>query len=140
MPERLLVVGDAVCSLNPLYAQGMSLSALEALALSETLRQGPPDARAFHRKVAGVVDQAWEMTTSVDLSFPDVRGRRTAKVRIGNAYMSRLQQAAVHDADLTTALLRTAGLVDPPQKLMRPSVMLRVARVLRSARQQDAPV
>jgi hypothetical protein len=45
-----------------------------------------------------------------------------------SAYLARLHAAAAHDADLATAFLRVAGLVAPPQSLLRPGVVLRVLR------------
>jgi hypothetical protein len=36
--------------------------------------------------------------------------------------------AAANDADLATAFIRVAGLVDPPQTLLRPGIVLRVLR------------
>ena len=52
-PERLLVLGDAACSFNPVYGQGMTVAAQEAVVLSEHLRKGMPEPLAFvegHRR------------------------------------------------------------------------------------------
>jgi 2-polyprenyl-6-methoxyphenol hydroxylase-like FAD-dependent oxidoreductase len=70
-PAGFLVVGDAVCSFNPIYGQGMSVAALEALMLRRHLEQGtePQPARWF-RDLARVVDVAWNMSAGGDLVFP----------------------------------------------------------------------
>src|SRR5207248_1591941 len=111
-PDGLLVMGDAVCSFNPLYGQGMSVSALEALALRDQLADGPPQPRRFFSTIARAIAAPWDLTTSGDLAFPTVEGRpRTTQIRLVNAYVARLHMAAVHDPTLTTAFLRAAGLV-----------------------------
>jgi 2-polyprenyl-6-methoxyphenol hydroxylase-like FAD-dependent oxidoreductase len=134
-PAGLLVVGDAVCSFNPVYGQGMTVAALEALDLRRLLQSGAePDPRAFFKAIAPAVDAPWDIAAGGDLAFPDVEGPRPAKVRIGNAYLARLQAAAVHDAKVTEAFFRVAGLVDPPQALFRPGLVYRVFRALRRSR------
>jgi hypothetical protein len=127
-PAGLLAIGDAVCVFNPVYGQGMTVAAMEALVLGAHLGAGEPRPRQYFRELAKVVAAPWDMSAGTDLGFPGVRGRRTAKVRMGNVYIPRLQAAAVTDGALSTAFLRTAGLVDPPQSLMRPRVIARVLR------------
>jgi 2-polyprenyl-6-methoxyphenol hydroxylase-like FAD-dependent oxidoreductase len=128
-PERLLVLGDAFCSFNPIYGQGMTVAALEALALRDRFRRGhPPQSRAFHRRVARIVDAPWELVVGGDLAFSGVEGRRTPKTRILGAYVDRLHSAAATDTKLATAFLRVAALVDPPTALMSPRIALRVLR------------
>ena len=41
-PEGYLVCGDAMCSFNPIYGQGMTTAASEAVLLDECLRAGLP--------------------------------------------------------------------------------------------------
>jgi 2-polyprenyl-6-methoxyphenol hydroxylase-like FAD-dependent oxidoreductase len=128
-PDGLLVMGDAVCSFNPIYGQGMSVAALEALALRRHLERGTaPPPRRWFRELARVVDVPWDIAAGGDLVFPGVQGRRTAKVRLVSAYIARLHAAAAHDADLAGAFLRVAGLVAPPGSLLRPGVAARVLR------------
>jgi 2-polyprenyl-6-methoxyphenol hydroxylase-like FAD-dependent oxidoreductase len=130
MPGNLLIVGDAVCTPNPVYAQAQTLAALEALALRRFLRQGvQPEPLDFQRAVAAIVKPAWEMTTTVDLSFPGVEGVRTWQVKLQHAYMKRLQIAATRDGSITAAFMRSAGLMDPPEALMRPGLVLKVLKL-----------
>jgi 2-polyprenyl-6-methoxyphenol hydroxylase-like FAD-dependent oxidoreductase len=128
-PERLLVVGDAFCSFNPVYGQGMTVAALEALALREHLSRGVPEpAAAFFADASQIIDTPWEISAGGDLAWPGVEGRRTTKIQVGNAYLGRLQHAALKDPKVTEGFMRVVGLLDPPDALMRPKMMFRVLR------------
>jgi 2-polyprenyl-6-methoxyphenol hydroxylase-like FAD-dependent oxidoreductase len=132
-PEGLLVVGDAVCTFNPLYGQGMSVAALEATALLDLdLRPQP-----FFRRIARLVDTPWEMTVGGDLRMARVDGEPTPKMRMINAYLDRFHAAAAHDADLARRFLRVTNLLDPPPSLLSPGVLL---RVIRSVAPREVPV
>jgi 2-polyprenyl-6-methoxyphenol hydroxylase-like FAD-dependent oxidoreductase len=130
-PAGLLVLGDALCSFNPAYAQGMSVSALEARVLRDTLNRAgtrgeQPDAQRFFRAAAKVVDQPWMVAAGGDLAFPGVKGDRSVAVAVVNAYLGRLLAAAERDAALALAFVRVAALLEPPPALMRPDRLLRV--------------
>ncbi|HEX6870644.1 MAG TPA: FAD-dependent monooxygenase [Micromonosporaceae bacterium] len=136
-PDGLLVIGDALCSFNPVYGQGMSVAAIEAMNLRHHLRQGrPPQPGLFLQDMSKIIDTPWEISAGGDLDFPGVEGKRTLKVLVGNAYIARLQYAATKDPKVTDGYMRVAGLMDPPQALMRPAML---ARVLRHAVRRPAP-
>ncbi|WP_422771038.1 FAD-dependent oxidoreductase [Plantactinospora sp. WMMC1484] len=126
LPEGLLVVGDAACVFNPIYAQGMTVAAIGAVVLRQYLADGARRPQRYFRDLARAIDPPWDMSAGGDLGFPGVAGRRTLKVRMGNAYMPRLQRAATEDAVVSHAFMRVAGLVDRPETLMRPAMVSRV--------------
>jgi hypothetical protein len=127
-------MGDAACVFNPIYAQGMTAAAIQAMVLRKHLELGkPPQPREFFRDLSRVIDAPWDMAVGGDLGFPSIQGRRTMKVRMGNFYIPRLQSAAAQDGVLSNAFLRAAGLIDPPQALMRPAIALRVLRPSRAS-------
>lgn len=126
-PTGLLVIGDAVCSFNPTYGQGMTAAALQAAALSDLLATGqPPRPLRYFRRIARVVDVPWDIAVGGDLANPAVVGKRTIRVRVVNAYIARLHAAAATDPALSLAFTRVSGMTDPPQALMRPDRVLKV--------------
>jgi 2-polyprenyl-6-methoxyphenol hydroxylase-like FAD-dependent oxidoreductase len=128
-PAGLLVIGDAVCSFNPVYGQGMTVAAAQAMTLRGLpAPQAVPDARRYFRAIAAAIDVPWDVAAGADLAFPQVPGNRSAKVRLVNAYMPRLHAAAAGDQALAAALVRVIGLKDRPEGLLRPDRVLRVLR------------
>ncbi|WP_280448647.1 FAD-dependent oxidoreductase [Nocardia brasiliensis] len=128
-PQGFLVLGDALCSFNPLYAQGMAVAAQQALALRECLVAGAVSADLpgrFYAAAAGVVDVAWQLASGADLGQPGVVGRRTPRTRLTNAYVSRVHRAAQVDPVVARTFLRVANLVEPPAALLRPQLAARV--------------
>ncbi|WP_043097997.1 FAD-dependent oxidoreductase [Kallotenue papyrolyticum] len=128
-PEGFLIIGDALCSFNPIYGQGMSVAAMEALDLQHELRQGTEGLwRRFFRRAARSIDIPWQIVIGGDLRFPEAEGRRTTSIRFINAYMERLHRAAHRDPTVARAFNDVATLLAPPQSLMRPGIMWRVLR------------
>jgi 2-polyprenyl-6-methoxyphenol hydroxylase-like FAD-dependent oxidoreductase len=131
-PERLLAMGDAIASFNPVYGQGMSVAACEAEALREALAGGLERVhRRFFRAAAKAVDVPWQLAVGADLAIPSVPGARPLPVRFVNAYLARVFRAATRDATVARAFMKVAHLIAPPPTLFAPHV---VARVLWSSR------
>ena len=128
-PDGPLVCGDAVCSLNPIYGQGMSVAAMDALALRDCLRRGRADLpRRYFRAAAKSIGTAWSLRSGLDLRFPEVQGRRTPLARLTNAYGDWMLSACATDTTVLTQFFRVTGFVDPPARLVSPSFVFRTAR------------
>jgi 2-polyprenyl-6-methoxyphenol hydroxylase-like FAD-dependent oxidoreductase len=126
-PDGLLVMGDAVCSFNPIYAQGMTVSGLEAVTLRKHLHDSDAvSAIDFFAEIAGQIASPWQFSATADLGYPGVEGERTDQVQMINQYITALQAGAVHDPVLTDAFLRVAGMVEEPMSLMQPDIQQRV--------------
>jgi 2-polyprenyl-6-methoxyphenol hydroxylase-like FAD-dependent oxidoreductase len=126
-PAGLLVFGDALCSFNPVYGQGMTVATLQAYALRDCLAEGDTDlARRFFRAAAKSIDTAWQLVLGGDLALPQVPGQLPLAARLANVYLDRLFAAARDDPALVEQFARVSWLVDPPSKLLRPSIVRRV--------------
>ena len=128
-PQGLLVYGDALCSFNPIYGQGMTIAVMESFALRQCLAAGTDDiARRFFRAAAALIDTPWQITVSSDLQHPGVEGKRPVQLRLFNWYITRLFRAAQTDIVLTTRFLEMLNLIRQPAALLEPGTALRVWR------------
>jgi 2-polyprenyl-6-methoxyphenol hydroxylase-like FAD-dependent oxidoreductase len=120
MPDGLLVVGDALCSLDPIHGQGMTLAARHAVTLRDQLRAtGTVAPAAFYRSTAKLTAAVWAMNAAPEMS--DRRRRMQAWLR------ARILDAAADDIAITEQLLRVTNFVDPPRRMRRPDLLRRVA-------------
>jgi 2-polyprenyl-6-methoxyphenol hydroxylase-like FAD-dependent oxidoreductase len=127
-PAALLVFGDAICSFNPIYGQGMTVAALEALALDRSLRRGSHNlAPRFFRAAAKPVGVAWQLAVGGDLALTEVEAPRPLSVRLTNKYVDRVQSAAETNVYVADRFMKVAGFACPPASLFSPSFVLRVA-------------
>ncbi|GAA3048073.1 FAD-binding monooxygenase [Streptomyces roseofulvus] len=132
-PGGLVVVGDALASVNPVYGQGLTLAALEADALAVYLRTGPrPHAPAlpYFRRAETAVDAAWQLSTGADLAQPHVNGPYPRGYRAQKWVADRLTRASVIDSAVNAAYMRVVHMEAPPKALTDPRLLARAARVL----------
>ncbi|MFI8388716.1 NAD(P)/FAD-dependent oxidoreductase [Streptomyces sp. NPDC085540] len=126
-PDGLVALGDSVATFNPVYAQGMSVAALGALALRDLLAAGATRdlAHRAQRAIARPVHTAWTLATGQDIHFATTKGRRpTFADRLLRRYVSRLSRTATGSFRAATALTDVLALQAPPTSLVRPGVLL----------------
>jgi 2-polyprenyl-6-methoxyphenol hydroxylase-like FAD-dependent oxidoreductase len=129
IPDGLVVVGDALCSFNPIYAQGITIAALDAVALRDCLQHRHHHLpRRFFRAAAKNIAVAWRTAVGADLALPEVVGPRPASMRISNAYMDLVQIAAETDVVVAEQFLSVIGMIDSPACLLRPKVVIRILK------------
>lgn len=107
-PAGLLVMGDAVCSFNPVYGQGMTSAAQQARALLKTIVDNdfPDLSRAYFRTAARRIAPVWHANRLNDFAVTPEAGWSMWPQRAFNAYTTAYMAAASDDAGLTEAFLR----------------------------------
>lgn len=122
-PMGLLVVGDALCSLNPVHGQGITMAALEAVALQEHLLQPDACPQQFFKDAAKHIGPTWAMNQASDRQASSERRHRSLVGRLQGWSINQIMKAAENDIVLTERLLRVANLVDPPSRLTSPALL-----------------
>lgn len=133
-PEGFLVMGDALCSFNPVYGQGMTSAALTAEALSACLRARSAEdnldglAKQFFPKAAQRVDNPWRMAAGADFQYPETQGTKEPGTDFINGYLKHLHRATHRDPVVYSAFARVMHLLASPFSLFTPQIVFRVLR------------
>jgi 2-polyprenyl-6-methoxyphenol hydroxylase-like FAD-dependent oxidoreductase len=139
-----VTLGDAACSFNPIYGQGMACAALQAQALGETLRT--TDARSeqlprmFHHRAAKIIDAPWAIAVGADFLHPQTVGPKARGTDQVNAYVLRVIRASHTSVRLARSFNLVLNLVEPTSSLLRPSVLGRVLASSVPGRHRQTPV
>lgn len=130
-PERLLVTGDAVCAFNPIYGQGMTVAADDAMTLHRCLVHAEGSltglADRFQKAIAKGNSDVWLIATGEDLRYPTTVGATPDRIsRITNRYMDRVLSVAIRNVGVNQAMGKVFNLQASPYTLFKPSVVLPV--------------
>lgn len=126
-PAGLVVMGDALCSFDPIHGQGITLAALHADTLRTHLRRDRcVDPRQFQQDLARLTAPVWAMSQPpghmvADSGRPGLQGQL---VRWGRR---KVLEAATDDILVTERLIRVVNMIDPPQRLLEPTLLAHVA-------------
>jgi 2-polyprenyl-6-methoxyphenol hydroxylase-like FAD-dependent oxidoreductase len=128
LPARLVSVGDAVASFNPIYGQGMSSAALHASCLASYFGSGTDlDAAAteFFRLQQVVVDAAWAVSAGGDAARLDAENGTEVpeEVRQQRWAMDQIIGATLVDGDVTRAFNNVSYMLRHPGTLADPALL-----------------
>ena len=127
-PERFVVLGDAACSFNPVYGQGMTAAGESALVLDKWLRAGT-SAHDFQVRLRKALASAWLLATGEDFRYPTTEGGRpNAAIRVVHRYLDRVLATATTDDVVADAFLAVVQMTASPATLFAPRILARTLR------------
>jgi 2-polyprenyl-6-methoxyphenol hydroxylase-like FAD-dependent oxidoreductase len=129
VPEGFVVIGDAATALNPVYAHGMSVAALGAVALRGALEANgglkPGTSRNAQTAIARAADFAWTTASGQDRGFPGTKANREVKVSKGQQkFALRMSRTAISEAVVGNAIYEVYTMAAPQSRAATLPVLL----------------
>lgn len=117
-----IVLGDALCSFNPLYGQGMTIAVLEAQLLDICFRKYGKQSDVigqFQKKIRRLLAFPWQLAATAD------RAASLASSK-GLNYTERLIALLPHDQKALLTFLKVIHMVQSPLALFHPMLLTKV--------------
>jgi 2-polyprenyl-6-methoxyphenol hydroxylase-like FAD-dependent oxidoreductase len=132
-PAGLVPLGDAICTFNPIYGQGMSVAALEAQLLARGLREVAGErepiaalARPYFGALPALLEGPWQLAALPDLAHPGTRGERPAQFLQSLRAFGALVRLAARDESVHRLMLEVQHLLRPYSALSDPELQRRI--------------
>ena len=136
-PEGLVILGDAVCALNPIFGQGITVALMSAERLDRDLsahfaRRGNLNGfgRRFQRSLEEVLKVPWQTAVMQDRLWVSVfsGAERTFGERLTLRTSQRVLDAVFSDVDAFIQFMRISHLLDSPLRMLSPKMLAAVLR------------
>ena len=126
-PAGFLATGDALCTFNPIYGQGMAIAAMSAVALRDALadRRRTPTTRRVQQAVLAASRLAWDISAGADRKMPGAVGTAIAGAptdRVADWYLRRITERSPGDPVVGRAFRAVLTLSAPISTLFAPPV------------------
>ncbi len=128
LPDGLIAVGDAVCSFDPVFGQGMTMAARDAELLDRHLRRGRLRPRRWFKALHRMNLVPWILAATEGLRFPQLAGCRPPGLKLLQAYCGRVFRLCGHDRAVYRRFIQVLQMVSGPWVLFHPRVLWAVLR------------
>jgi 2-polyprenyl-6-methoxyphenol hydroxylase-like FAD-dependent oxidoreductase len=127
-PAGFVATGDALCTFNPIYGQGMAVAAMNAVALRDALAdpRRTPTTRRVQRALLAASRQAWDISAGADKKMPGATGNAVtvkAADRVAGPYLRRVQDRYPGHPVIGPAFRSVLTLTAPLTSLFAPEVV-----------------
>lgn len=129
LPSGLLVIGDAACRIDPVFAQGMSLAAMEAKALKELLMKEKTKkqlTKSYHKKIGKILEIPWLIALTEDFRFKTTSGSKPIGLPILQWFVKKVVSASSHNEEVYTPFIQVLHLKKHPVSLAHPDILAKV--------------
>jgi 2-polyprenyl-6-methoxyphenol hydroxylase-like FAD-dependent oxidoreductase len=145
-PCGLLATGDAICRFNPIYGQGMSVAAMEAVILHRLLSQQRPQGErlpnlsaAFFAETAQLIDTPWWIAAVPDFIDPRTDGQRPADLMDTLRSLSALLKIAAEDPAIHQLFIEMQSLLKPRSALRTAELIERMEATSAAPKRRTIP-
>jgi 2-polyprenyl-6-methoxyphenol hydroxylase-like FAD-dependent oxidoreductase len=132
-PRGLLPFGDAICRFNPIWGQGMSVAAQEAVLLRHLLgSEGDPLsglAQAFFAGASELIETPWASAAIPDFALPQTEGHRPDDLDGMLRFNDARLRLATEDPAVYRLIVEVRHLLKPRSVLQEPDLVERVRAI-----------
>jgi len=138
LPENFVLVGDAVCALNPVYGQGMTVAAIAALTLDQCLSQQLSSffnnnlaglSKRFQKQLSKAIVGPWLLTTGEDCRWSTTEGGYSnLMTQLMHWYTDEVLILSVRHADVHKVFLEVMHQLKLPGAFFHPKIALKVLK------------
>jgi 2-polyprenyl-6-methoxyphenol hydroxylase-like FAD-dependent oxidoreductase len=137
-PRGLLPFSDAICRFNPIYGQGMSVAAQEAVLLRRLLGSGEGDplaglAPAFFTEACGLIETPWASAAVPDFAFSETEGERPPDLDRMLKFRRVFNRLAAADPAIHKLTTEVGHLLKPRSALRDPGLIERAQAMMTEA-------
>lgn len=125
LPQGYVILGDAMCSFDPTFGQGMSVAALQAEQLGKLIARGKSTAK-IQAALARLAAVPWMMTSSEAHRWAETKGPEPVGASLMRRYNARIYELAGKYRDVYRVFLEVIQFEASPMALFSPQMLRRV--------------